>query len=82
MDFSDKLISNSIKWTACCRTGIIYSQLKLIKILLQKLPLSLFMACVFHYFLFVSYFCELPRGYRQCMDYCMVHVSNSDLKGG
>lgn len=82
MDFSDKLISNSIKWTACCRTGIIYSRLKLIKILLQKLPLSLFMARMFRYFLFVTHFWELPKGYRQCMDYCMVHVSNSALKAG
>lgn len=53
MDFSEKLISNAFKWTACCRTGIIYSWLKLINFLLQKRPLSLFVAFVFHFMSFV-----------------------------
>lgn len=81
MDFSDKLISNAIKWTACCRTGIIYSRLKLIKFLLQKLPLSLFMSHVFHF----SSFMWIPEVFRWFMNYCMpsvVYVSNSGLKGG
>lgn len=81
MDFSDKLISNAIKWTARCRTGIIYSRLKLIKFLLQKPPQSLFMACVFR---FIS-FMWIPEDYRQCVNYfmaSMVYVSDSGLKGG
>ena len=80
MDFSDKLISNAIKWTARCRTGIIYSRLKLIKFLLQKPPQSLFMACVFRFISFVW----IPEDYRRCVNYCtasVVCVSDSDLKG-
>lgn len=70
MDFSDKLISNAIKWTACRRIGIIYSRLKLIKFLLQKLPLGLFMACVLH---FIS-FMWIPEEYWQCVNYCMLTI--------
>lgn len=60
MDFSDKLISNAIKWSVRRRTGIIYSWLKLIKFFVTKASSeSFFMACVFH---FIS-FMWIPEGY-------------------
>lgn len=57
MDFSDKLISNAIKRTGRCRTGIIYLCLKLIKLLLQKPSPRLYGVCVS----FLSHLLEILR---------------------